>query len=247
MALEEEWSDEPSVCVNGDHLRRIYDYFDESALETALKLKYALIAMGSAVRLSGLTIDSDLKSEKLCERLFAVGYDKITRIVCDDLLFAPHAKAKLLEKYIKSIPLPDVILLGMQSSIGGSGQTGPVLAEYLRLPCMTHVSKILPFLDKSLSVTCAADQETVNANIKGSAVLVIGNAAGSYMRVPTLKALMAVKGKQVETLTYSKVASYDVLPSKIYRKAPKPVCGFIEGSIEQKAQSLFAIIKGEKA
>ena len=168
---ENGWVWDASSMVDTGYIRRIYNCFEESALEMALSLHVALRtsfqddsdvevdANGDGGRndqghggefrphLTALTID-DPRGELFLRQLMAVGYDQGVRIQCDDvgsdgmdLRFNPLAVSLLLAKYIEK-ERHHLAILGCQGGDGDNRQTGLLLAERLDWPCIRGVSAI---------------------------------------------------------------------------------------------------------
>lgn len=159
--------------------------FDESALEFGLRLAGAARAAGEDTVLRAVSVGG-WERRRWMKTLYALGYDEcILPNTAADLRFDPVGLSEILAG-IDAIKESDVILLGDKGSLGGSGQVGPLLAERLGLPFYGGISA-LAYDGKELVVSAVSGDFVVTRSALPRAVLAIGNAPFSMLRVPTLK------------------------------------------------------------
>ena len=121
-----------------------YDLF---ALETALRIKKE-----NNATLKTITMGPP-QAKKVISESFSMGVDE-GAIVSDrkfggaDVL----ATAYTLAQGIKKIGNPDLIICGKQTTDGDTAQVGPEIAEYLNIPHVTNVTKIIEVGEKSIVV-----------------------------------------------------------------------------------------------
>jgi electron transfer flavoprotein beta subunit len=111
--------------------------FDLFALEMAVQLKR--VHSGSIV---AVTMGPMISEEVLWEAL-ALGADRA--VLLSDPRFAAGdtlATSYVLGRGIRKIGKFDLILCGMRTTDGDTGQVGPQLAEELNLPCISAVEKL---------------------------------------------------------------------------------------------------------
>lgn len=136
------------VCVRPDG--GVLGPFDAAAYEEALRIPDAeitLLSMGplsSKDALHALTRLGDTRAVLLSDPAFAGS----------DTLATAYALACALNRLS-----PDLVLLGRQTLIGDTGQTGPMLATLAHLPLVTNVMKIESEGD-ALSLTTRSEGET---------------------------------------------------------------------------------------
>lgn len=136
------------VCVRPDG--GVLGPFDAAAYEEALRIPDAevtLLSMGplsSKDALHALTRLGAARAILLSDPAFAGS----------DTLATAYALACALNRLS-----PDLVLLGRQTLIGDTGQTGPMLATLAHLPLVTNVMKIEPEGD-ALSLTTRSEGET---------------------------------------------------------------------------------------
>lgn len=242
---EEDWEQISKAPADGC-FARIFDCFDETALEMALTLRDEYDSAGDYVRLRAVTL-SAASDDRLYERLFALGYDSVIRLDFDaEYLCAPNVKAAIIADHVKKTGIPDLIFCGIQSGIGGSRMTGPMIAERLGLPCIGDVSRVRRAPDNELFVEISGDGVCSTGRISGKAIVLAGNAQRGLLRTPTLKARLAVKGKRAEVVEASAPDVFaSVYPDSV-RRLPlsRGRCRFIEGDMAAKAETVLKIWKG---
>lgn len=195
LAGEENWSTNPEICLEGA-LGRVFDQYDESALEMALRVRDSL---ADSCTLRALTLEAADTDKRLYERLFALGYDSVERLAPirdGGLDISPLQKAALLAGHISRGSPPDLILCGIQGGLGGSRITGLAISRFLGLPCLSNVSAIEA--GTGLSVSCCDAGTTTSGLLRIPAVLLIGNTENSLLRVPTLKSRLAAGKREAQ-------------------------------------------------
>lgn len=235
--------------VETRYVRRIIDCFDESALETALRLREAAAGVGVDVRVGAVTIGGR-ETEPFLSTLQALGYAPAVRVDIDpsSLLFAPEVTAAAVTAYELRYVRSDVLLLGCCGGPGEGGTLPFLLAEALDRPCLSRVVEMEPLADGRLRVTCSVDEGLLRATIRPPCVLGIGNAVVAHLRVPTLSDRLAHRDQSVDVLT---AADLGVDEDAVLRASGAKLIGLetidraragvvIEGSTPQgKARALY--------
>lgn len=223
MLRGSDWAAGEGISVGAHHAwesrpetrfaQRVFDCFDESALEVALRLRDATpggesdagapserrVAAGSglaALSIGGREIDRHLMT------LGALGYDPLIRVNSDaELDFAPHVAAALIAASARRRGGCDLLILGCRGSLGG-GEAVPFLAaEALGWPCLAPVVEAEPLSDGRIRVTCDAHDGHLKVTVSPPCVLAVGNAVASRLRVPTLADRLARKDMTVDVLS----------------------------------------------
>jgi electron transfer flavoprotein beta subunit len=127
-------ADESGVDLAG--VKMSMNPFDEIAVEEALRLREAGIAM----QVTALSIGGDGVVETLRAAL-AMGADSAVHIKTDAPI-EPLAAAKLMKAYATATP-PDLIILGKQAIDDDASQTGQMLAGLLGWGQATFASKVV--------------------------------------------------------------------------------------------------------
>lgn len=188
--------------VNTGFVPSILNCYDESALEMARELAEL---NGEDVELTALTLGSDA-AEATLKTLYALGYAHGLRIDShDDIRFSPERVAAAVAAYTAGNP-QDVIFTGVQSPEGDNGQMPLILAERLGWPCITQVTGIQCLEDGTLEVVSVVDDGILTQRIRPPAVLAVGDAPNTYLKVPTLKDRMQKGRRPVEVIQLEELA-----------------------------------------
>jgi electron transfer flavoprotein beta subunit len=252
-----DWEWDERHFVDTSFVRRIFNCFEESALEMALKLSKTSEDGSDPHELTAITVD-DQQGDLFLKQLMAVGYDHGVRIQCEkepDLRFNPLAISHLISAYIKQQG-QDLVILGMQGGEGDNCQTGFFVAESLGWPCIREVSQFV--MDDqspdSLKVFSRIDGATLVQIVKLPLVLIIGHSLDSpYLRVPNLRQKLKAKKKQVIILSdielglgqdTGKKLETNIKNDKTIMHLQKPQasqpCAFIEGNnAREQARLLY--------
>ncbi len=196
-----DWAVDERLRVDLSFVRQVFNCFDESALELALRLSEQLRGRNRASGLTALTVD-DRRADSFLRRLYAVGYDRAVRVAPKagaDLRFDPGCVSRLIAAYVELAGDLDALLTGGQSGEGDNRQTGFLLAERLNWPCIANVTG-LEASDKRgcLIVSSRRDGRELIRTVKTPLVLVVGNTTqASYLRRPTLKQCLLTKKKPI--------------------------------------------------
>ncbi|MEG0155217.1 MAG: electron transfer flavoprotein subunit beta/FixA family protein [Lachnospiraceae bacterium] len=195
---EEDWIVDEKQNIDVSFVKTQWNCFDESALEMMLRLSDLSEGFNVIFELDALTIGREI-CENYLKTLYALGYEKTVRIECEEeLRFWPEMTARLIAEYVSQKGGQDVILMGIQSSVGDNGKTPLLVAEILGWPCITQVIEIEPVDEKYLRVRNTVDGGSVTQTIAIPCVLSVGNTPNSYLRVPTLKDRMKRGKKPIE-------------------------------------------------
>lgn len=193
-----DWEVADSLFVELGYVRPVWNCFDESALEMLLKLSdlsegFNVLTDLWAMTIGGKNADSYLKT------LYALGYEKAVRIESEeDLRFRPEWIAGIITAYVRKFSEIDGIVMGSVSSDGNNGVTPLLTAEALGWPCITQVIEMQPVDERHIRVTNMQEDGRATRTVALPCVFAVGNAASSYLRVPTLKDRMKKGKKPIE-------------------------------------------------
>jgi electron transfer flavoprotein beta subunit len=186
--------------IDGTGLARVLNPYDEFAIEEALRIRerkhdteIVLISLGAecfrdSLR-AGLAMGAD-RAVHLMDPLF----NEVDSLTTAYLL---HQAAKILGF--------DIIFCGRQAVDDDLAQTGPALAVYLQIPCITVVTQ-LDFLE-DWSVAVAIRQiERGSEIIETSLPALFTCQKGlNQPRLPSLKGIIAAKKKEIEIFDANKL------------------------------------------
>ena len=247
---QKDWEWDEHYSVDTGFVRRIFNCFEESALEMALRLSRPLENLTDTAELTALTVD-DEQGDLFLKHLISVGYDHAVRICSNkkiDLRFNPLSISHLISSYMNQHD-HQLVFFGMQGGEGDNGQTGFLVAEQLGWPCIREVTQVIRAESPdSLKVTSRIDGATLVQIVKLPLVLIIGHSQDCpYLRIPNLKQKLDAKKKQVTLLSeHDLKVDNMVLLNKdktlitLQRHKASQSCIFLEGNTARdQAQQLY--------
>ena len=97
-----------------------------------------------------------------------------------------------------------------------------------------------------LKVASSLDDAILAREVEPPVVLAVGDAPGTFLRVPTLKARFAAKGKAMKVLEFdpASLPSPLVSPPELFRELSTRESRKIEGDPPKIARELLAALKG---
>lgn len=253
MMAERDWVADDRLRVDVGFIRQIFNCFDESALEMALRIAGKQTEQGQDPELTALTVD-DKRAVTWLRHLYAVGYHRAVRIPTPegvDIRFNPDLVSRLLAEQVRLADGQDLVLTGCRSGEGDNRRTGLLIAERLGWPCITNVADVRPAgASGRVTVTSLRDGAELVQAIELPAVLVVGNAARwPYLRRPTLKQRMLARSRPVTVITPAELgvppsAEYDngLVPIDLVRRRDVRACEMIPGTdATDKARRLWRL------
>jgi electron transfer flavoprotein beta subunit len=234
QVADAEWKDF-SLSSDMSYVKKIFNYFDESALEIALRLRDSLKEMGREVECTALTFGDKLETS-FSRTLFAVGFDHV-RIVESlnaenaQAEFQPAHTAERLAAHVGGADREkyDIILTGRQAGMADSGVVPLILAERLGFPCVTEVNTVVPRSDGTLSIDHMTDCGREELDVEPPLVLVVGNSPVVAMRTATLREQLAA-GKRAAT-TERDTSETKALPLVFKHEVHDKCCRFLDGDV----------------
>ncbi|MPZ47057.1 MAG: hypothetical protein GEV05_27575 [Betaproteobacteria bacterium] len=166
------------------------DQFDEIALEVGLRYRERV---GGELR--ALTVGAD-DADDVLRHAYAMKADHASLI---DFTGSEASKHELLAAAIRHYG-GGIVLCGRTSSVGGSGQTGPVLAELLGVPFLSNVIHI-DGEENAWLCRCETANGYEVLKVTEPFVASVTNADSNLPRVPTMKDLMRAHRSKFETIT----------------------------------------------
>jgi electron transfer flavoprotein beta subunit len=199
QVVEADW-DGFSLSTDLGYVKRVFSCFDESALETALRLRSGWEELGEKTECTALTAGP--LPTPLCKTLFAVGFDRVLDLSgavpqgAMALEFRPRTVAAALGTYLASAPY-DLILAGRQAGYADTGMVPLLLAEALGLPVLTEVGEISPRAG-GVEVKRISDTGRERLRVRLPLLAVLGNSPVAALRAATLSARMAASKQSAE-------------------------------------------------
>lgn len=172
-------------------LESIINPLDLYALESALLLKDNL-----GIKVNVLSMGPKTAEEALREAL-ALGCDDA--ILLSDRSFGGSdtwSTSYTLSQAIQKLGNFDLIICGERATDGETGQVGPGIAAFLKLPLITFVRKILVIENETLKVERLVEDgiEKIRSNLP-AVITVVKEIANP--RLPTLKGMRRAKAQEI--------------------------------------------------
>jgi electron transfer flavoprotein alpha/beta subunit len=226
--LAEDWLNLGTGCPDVSYVRRMPGCFDEAAIENALRIKDRCRELGDDATITAVTIDPGY-SEHVLNNFSAIGIDRIVCVDCAcDLRFSPETTASVLACFIRENSPFDIILAGALTSPGGSGMVPLMLAEKIHLPCVTECIDF-DITRQGIAIENITDIGICSRVVHSPIVCTVGNAAHSYLRIPTLREKLHAPTVLPERVCIEKAARTDVLLD-LRRDAGERSCIFAKGA-----------------
>lgn len=165
------------------------DQFDEIALEVGLQYRDR---QGGEVR--AVTVGGD-DADDVLRHAYAMKADHASLI---DPNGSEASKPELLAAAIRHYGA-GIVLCGRTSSAGGSGQTGPAVAEWLGVPFLANVVHI-EGEENDWLCRCETASGYEVLQVTEPFVATVTNADSNLPRVPTMKDIMRAHRSKFETL-----------------------------------------------
>jgi electron transfer flavoprotein beta subunit len=139
--------DEKTGVLKRDGVDSKMNPYDLYALETALRIKKE-----KGATLKVITMGPP-QAKQIIEESFMMGVEE--GAIVSDRKFAGAdvlATSYTLSQGIRKVGNPDLIICGKQTTDGDTAQVGPEIAEFLNIPHVTNVTKIIEVKDKAIVV-----------------------------------------------------------------------------------------------
>ncbi|MDF2677572.1 MAG: electron transfer flavoprotein subunit beta [Bacillota bacterium] len=170
--------------------------YDLYAIETALRIRdqrggtVSVITMGPG------------QASSVIREAFAMGVDNGALI--SDRKFGGAdvlATSYTIAQGIKKIGNFDLILCGKQTTDGDTAQVGPEVAEWLDIPSMSNVSKIVEVLDEAVVVEMDMSHDIEIAKVQFPCLLAVEK--DIFMpRLPSYTKKQATKDREITVITF---------------------------------------------
>lgn len=184
---------------NAGGARWVVNYFDEIAIEEALRIR----ERGEAENVVAVTVAPPAAEEQI-RSVMAMGVDRALRV--DDARdLDPYAVARILQAVVRK-ENPDLVLMGKQAVDDDASQVGPMLAALLQWPQATFVSKIeFPPGTREAICTRETDRGLEVVAVKLPAV-VTADLRLNEPRYVSLPGLMKARRKPIDVLDLDRLA-----------------------------------------
>ena len=167
---------------------------DKNALEEALRIRERFSGKVTAITMG------PPQAREVLEEAYAIGAD-VGVLLCDPTLGGADtlATAYTLAKGIECSGEYDLILCGNESIDGATQQVGPQIAEFLKIPHVTHVVEINWLSEKEALIKREIEYGYLMVKVKMPAVFTVTKKINSS-RLPSVLDIMAAVGKEIQGL-----------------------------------------------
>lgn len=177
--------------------------YDLYAIETALRIREKL---GGSI--TALTMGPN-QAAGVIREAFAMGVDH--GVLISDRKFGGAdvlATSYTISQGIKKSGTYDLILCGKQTTDGDTAQVGPEVAEWLGLPSLSNVSKVVELKDSSMVVEMDMTQEIEIAEIEYPCLLAVDKDI-FIPRLPSFVKKQETKDREITVITLADLEDRD--------------------------------------
>ena len=215
--------------------------YDECAIEEAVRIK----ENHPETCIDALTVGPQ-RARKILTRAVGMGADRGILIQCEEQGYtSPFTTAFRIAEYAADKAY-DLIFTGVMSEDAMQGQTGPMLAELLSMPCATSVileklllAKRSVYVEREIE---AGRREFLEIALPATLTVQTGM---NQPRYPTLSNMLRAKKMEFETIDAVSLGSPKLREQIINIGYPeKTRAGVIlDGTLEEKAAELILLLK----
>ena len=142
-----------------------------------------------------------LSAKEVLKKALSMGVDDAfllsdVKLAGSDTLVTSYALAEFIKEKLGNF---DLIMCGQLTSDSSTGQVGPGIAEFLKLPQITYVSEILEILDKKILVSREVEDGRQEIEINTPGVLCLTKPSFEP-RIPTIKKIMEAEQKNISVI-----------------------------------------------
>ena len=221
--------------------------YDLYALETALRLKETY---GGTVKVISM---GPLQAMQIIREAYAMGADE--GILLSDRKFAGAdvlATSYTLSQGVREAGEFDLILCGKQTTDGDTAQVGPEMAEFLKIPSVSNVRRIVSVEDGAITVEMDMANTVEIARIKFPCLLSVEK--DIFMpRLPSYVKMRATKDREIKVIDFSSLEDQDQMKyglngsptqvQRIFPPEPNIKRELWDDSADELADKLFSKIK----
>ena len=177
--------------------------YDLYALEVALRLRES---HGGTVRVLSM---GPPQAKQIILEAYAMGADEGTLL--SDRKFGGAdvlATSYTLSQGAAKVNGFDLILCGKQTTDGDTAQVGPELAEYLNIPSISNVKRIIEITDSSITVEMDMENTVEIAIVQFPCLLTVEKDI-CQPRLPSYVKKMKAKDKEIKIITFKDLDDQD--------------------------------------
>jgi len=187
--------------IRRENIPAVMNPLDKNALEEAIRIreqfggKVITISMGPP------------QAERVCRDALAMGVDEAI-LLCDRILAGSDtlATAYALSLAIKKLGNFDIVFCGNETVDGSTAQVPPQLAEFLKVPHVTRVRKIMSIDGNEMVVERTIEYGYMKVKVKLPAVIAVTKEINEP-RLPTVSAILKCYKKGIIKWTASDIGA----------------------------------------
>ena len=183
--------DEKTGVLKREGVESKINPYDLYALETAVRIKEAKDADISVITM-GPPWASDIIKEA-----YMMGADN--GMIMSDRKFAGAdvlATAYTLSQGIKKGRIPELIICGKQTTDGDTAQVGPEIAEFLNIPHVAYVNRIVEIKLESIVVEMDSDETVEVVEVNYPCLITVDKGVGQP-RLPSFRLKLKSKNRKI--------------------------------------------------
>ena len=242
--------DETTGVLKRDGVDSKMNPYDLFALETALRIKQETNATLKVITMG------PPQAKQVIEESFMMGADE--GAIISDRKFAGAdvlATSYTISKGIKKIGNPQIIICGKQTTDGDTAQVGPEIAEFLNIPHVTNVTKILDIKEESIVVEVDMPNTLEVCEVKYPCLITVEKDI-FQPRLPSFKLKIQTKDREIPIFTLNDFEDKDEMnyglngsPTqvlKIFPPTPNTDKDILRGSSDELSEALSNKLKDLK-
>lgn len=239
--------DEKTGVLKRDGVDSKMNPYDLYALETALRIK-----QNKGGKISVLSMGPP-QAESIIKEAYMMGADD--GVLLSDRKFAGAdvlATSYTLSQGIKKIGKTDLIICGKQTTDGDTAQVGPEIAEFLGIPHVANVRKIIEIKEESIVVEMDMPETVEIVDIKFPCLITVEKDI-FQPRLPSYKKKIETKDREIKVYSLKdfddkneKKYGLNGSPTQVERIFPPSVNTdkeIWEGSSEELTDKLYKKLK----
>lgn len=232
-----------------DGVAAVINPFDEFAIEAALRIKEKHNGIVKVLSMGPPSAEQALRG--------AISMGCEEGWLATDRVFGgadTWATSLTLAKCIQSIGKFDIVVCGLKTTDGDTGQTGPEMAEHLNVPCISYVSEFVGIKDGVVTVKRNLDDGVETLAVPLPLIITVSKDIGQP-RLATLRGRLAAKKITIKLITNKELAmdpkaiGLDGSPTRVIKIfTPEPIVGgeVVEGSADKLADAIVDRLKEAK-
>ncbi|MDU4934180.1 MAG: electron transfer flavoprotein subunit beta/FixA family protein [Peptostreptococcaceae bacterium] len=242
--------DETTGVLKRDGVDSKMNPYDLFALETALRIKQETNATLKVITMG------PSQAKQVIEESFMMGADE--GAIISDRKFAGAdvlATSYTISQGIKKIGNPQIIICGKQTTDGDTAQVGPEIAEFLNIPHVTNVTKILDIKEESIVVEVDMPNTLEVCEVKYPCLITVEKDI-FQPRLPSFKLKIQTKDREIPIFTLNDFEDKDEMnyglngsPTqvlKIFPPTPNTDKDILRGSSDELSEALSNKLKDLK-